>query len=108
MDVLLIGGSSDFMNAILNKLNKEGHRSFVLTGNRQVHESYKNVYEKYNFPYDADCLKEIFDSVNPNAIIFTGAYDSNFNWNDPRKDSVRFVAGLQNIMSTFATMKRAG
>lgn len=106
MDVLLIGGSSDFMNAILNKLNKEGHRSFVLTGNRQVHESYKNVYEKYNFPYDADCLKEIFDSVNPNAIIFTGAYDSNFNWNDPRKDSVRFVAGLQNIMSTFATMKK--
>ena len=106
MDVLLIGGSSDFTNAILNKLNKEGHRSFVLTGNRQVHESYKNVYEKYNFPYDADCLKEIFDSVNPNAIIFTGAYDSNFNWNDPRKDSVRFVAGLQNIMSTFATMKK--
>lgn len=106
MDVLLIGGSSDFMNAILNKLNKEGHRSFVLTGSRQVHESYKNVYEKYNFPYDADCLKEIFDSVNPNAIIFTGAYDSNFNWNDPRKDSVRFVAGLQNIMSTFATMKK--
>ena len=106
MDVLLIGGSSDFMNAILNKLNKEGHRSFVLTGNRQVHESYKNVYEKYNFPYDADCLKEIFDSVNPNAIIFTGAYDSNFNWNDPRKDSVRFVAGLQNIMSTFATMEK--
>ncbi len=106
MDVLLIGGSSDFMNAILNKLNKEGHRCFVLTGSRQVHESYKNVYEKYNFPYDADCLKEIFDSVNPDAVVFTGAYDSNFYWNDPRKDSVRFLAGLQNIMSTFATLKK--
>lgn len=106
MDVLLIGGASDFMNAILNKLNKEGHRCFVLTGSRQVHESYKNVFEKYNFPYDADCLKEIFDSVNPDAVIFTGANDSNFSWNDPRKDSVRFLAGLQNVMSTFATMKK--
>lgn len=106
MDVLVIGGNSDFMNAILNKLNKEGHRSFVLTGSRQVHESYKNVYEKYNFPYDADCLKEIFDSVNPHVVIFTGAYDSNFHWDDPRKDSVRFVAGLQNILSVFATMKK--
>ena len=63
MEVLLIGGSSDLMNAVLNKLNKEGHRSYVLTGSRNVRESYKNVYEKYNFPYDCDCLKEIFDSV---------------------------------------------
>ena len=85
MDVLLIGGSSDLMNAVLNKLNKEGHRSYVLTGSRNVRESYKNVYEKYNFPYDCDCLKEIFDSVNPDVIQ---------------------LAGLQNVMSTFATMKK--
>lgn len=106
MEVLVIGGSGDFMNAVLNKLNKEGHRSYVLTGSRDVHESYQNVYEKYNFPYDADCLKEIFDSVNPDAVIFTGAYDTNFNWTDPRKESVRYLTGLQNIMSTFATMRK--
>lgn len=106
MEILLIGGSSDLMNAILNKLNKEGHRSYVLTGSRDVRESYKNVYEKYNFPYDCDCLKEIFDSVNPDAVIFTGAYDSNFTWADPRRESVQFLAGLQNVMSTFATMRK--
>ncbi len=106
MEVLLIGGSSDLMNAVLNKLNKEGHRSYVLTGSRNVRESYKNVYEKYNFPYDCDCLKEIFDSVNPDVILFTGAYDSNFSWEDPRRESVQFLAGLQNVMSTFATMKK--
>lgn len=106
MEVLVIGGSGDFMNAVLNKLNKEGHRSYVLTGSREVHESYQNVYEKYNFPYDCDCLKEIFDSVNPDAVIFTGAYDSNFDWSDPRKESVRYLAGLQNVMSTFATMRK--
>lgn len=106
MEILLIGGVSDLMNAILNKLNKEGHRSYVLTGSRDFKGSYPNVYEKYNFPYDCDCLKEIFDSVRPDAVIFTGAYDSNFDWGEPRKESVRFIAGLQNVMSTFATMRR--
>ncbi len=106
MEVLLIGGSSDLMNALLNKLNKEGHHSYVLTGNRNVRESYKNVYEKYHFPYDCDCLKEIFDSVSPDVILYTGAYDPNFSWEDPRRESVQFLAGLQNVMSTFATMKK--
>ncbi len=106
MEVLLIGGSSDLMHALLNKLNKEGHRSYVLTGSRSARGSYKNAYEKYHFPYDCDCLKEIFDSVHPDVILFMGAYDSNFNWEDPRRESVRFLAGLQNVMSTFATMRK--
>ncbi len=34
MNVLLIGGSSRMMDAIIDKLNKNGHRLYVLTGRR--------------------------------------------------------------------------
>lgn len=106
MDILLVGGSNHLMNTMLNKLNKEGHRTYILTGSKTPDSSYENAYEKYRFPYDCDCLKEIFDSVNPDITIFFGAYDSNFNWSDARKESVRYLAGLQNVMTSFATMKK--
>ncbi len=106
MEVLLIGGSGSLMNAMLNKLNKEGHRSYVLTGSRNAAGVYKNVYERYNFSYDCDCLNEIFESINPDVILFTGAYDPNFSWEDPRRESVRFLAGIQNVVSAFAMMKK--
>lgn len=80
MNILLVGGGNQFMNAVINKLNKEGHRTYILTGSKNRDTSYKNAYEKYRFPYDCDCLKEVFDSVDPDVTVFFGAYDSNFNW----------------------------
>lgn len=106
MDILLVGGSNGLMRAMLNKLNKEGHRAYVLTGSKNRKDSYRNAYEKYNFPYDSDCLKEIFDSVNPDVTIFFGSYDSNFDWTDARKESVRYLAGLQNVLTSYATLKK--
>lgn len=106
MDILLVGGLNRLMNAVLNKLNKEGHRTYILTGSKNHDNSYKNAYEKYRFPYDCDCLKEIFDSVSPDITIFFGAHDSNFNWSDSRRESVRYLAGLQNVLTSYATLKK--
>lgn len=106
MDILLVGGGNGLMDAMLNKLNKEGHRAYVLTGSKNRKYSYRNAYEKYNFPYDSDCLKEIFDSVSPDVTIFFGSYDSNFDWTDARKESVRYLAGLQNVLTSYATLKK--
>lgn len=106
MDILLVGGANHLMNAVLNKLNKEGHRTYILTGSKNRDSSYRNAYEKYRFPYDCDCLKEIFDSVNPDVTIFFGAHDSNFHWSDSRRESVRYLAGLQNVLTSYATLKK--
>ena len=48
MNVLLIGGSSRMIDAVIDKLNKGKHRIFLLTGRRDRQFSYKHVFERYD------------------------------------------------------------
>lgn len=105
MVVLLAGGGSVLMNAVIDKLNKNGHRVYLLTGQRENRFSYSRVFEKYNFTYDSESIREILDSVRPDVTVFTGAFDTNFNWESPRQDAVGYMAGLMNILSAFSMMK---
>lgn len=38
------------------KLRKEGHRVFILTGDKYKHNKYEKVFEKYEFSYDSEDL----------------------------------------------------
>lgn len=105
MVVLLIGGSSVLMNTIINKLNKNGHRVYLLTGQKQDRFSYRRVFEKYNFAYDSGSIKNILDSVKPDVTVFTGAFDTNYSWESARQESVDYMSGLMNILSAFSMMK---
>lgn len=105
MDVLLIGGASSLMDGLINKLNKEGNRIYILTGNRLKTEKYEKVFEKYYFPYESESVKDVFESVNPDVTVFTGAFDTNFDWTDARRESVRFSAGMLNLLMAFSTLK---
>ena len=102
MIVLLIGGSSRFMDSMIDKMNKSGHQVYLLTGRKDKHSSYKRVFEKYNFEYDTDSIEDIFKSIQPELVIFMGAYDTNFNWNMARQESVRFSAALTNLLSAYS------
>ena len=77
MNVLLIGGSGSFIDNIIIKLKKEGHRISLLTGSRYTGTSYQKVFEKYNFTYDYTCMADIFDSADPDLTIYLGAFDTN-------------------------------
>ena len=106
MVVLLIGGSSVLMNSLIDKFNKNGHRVYLLTGQREGHSSYRHVFEKYNFPYDSGSIKEILESVKPDVTVFTGAYDTNYDWGQAGQEAVRYAAGLMNILSAFQIWKK--
>lgn len=106
MVVLLIGGSSVLMNAMIDKFNKNGHRVYLLTGQREGHSPYRHVFEKYNFPYDSGSIKEILESIRPDVTVFTGAYDINFDWEQTGQEAVRYTAGLMNILSAFNILKK--
>lgn len=94
------------MDAMISKLTKNGHRVYLLTGQKNNRFSYKQVFEKYNFPYDSGSIKDIFESTRPDVVVFMGAYDTNFDWGeDARQDSVRYVAGLVNILSAYSVVK---
>ena len=102
MNVLLIGGSSRMADAVIDKLNKSKHRVFLLTGRRDRKFSYKHVFERYDYPYEDESIKDIFESVKPDMVIFMGAYDTNFDWHRERQESVRYTASLMNMLSTYS------
>ena len=106
MVVLLIGGGSVLMDAVISKLTKNGHRVYLLTGQKNNRFSYKKVFEKYDFAYESGSIKDIFESTRPDAVVFTGAFDTNFDWQeDARQESVRYVAGIVNILSACSVVK---
>lgn len=98
----MIGGSSGFMDSVIDKMNKSGHQVYLLTGQKDRHTSYKRVFEKYNFEYDTDSIEDIFKSIQPELIIFMGAYDTNFDWSMARQESVRYSAALTNLLSAYS------
>ena len=106
MVVLLVGGGSRLMDAMTNRLNKCGHRVYLLTGKKESHFTYPRVFERYDFPYDSDSIKEIFESIRPDVTIFLGAYDTNYKWEHTRKESVQYAADLTNILSAYSVCRK--
>ena len=104
MNVLLIGGPGNLADNLIIKFKKEGHRVYLLTGDRFGKEPYQKVFERYNFTYDNICLNEIFESVNPDLTIFLGAYDTNFRWNNEESASVKFSSSLMNLLMAYAML----
>ena len=101
MKTLVIGGYNKVTASIIQKLSKEGCDIYVLTSSKADKSRFQNVYEHYIFEYDSDCIKEVFESVNPDATIFTGAFDSNYDWNGGYTEVVNFGNGLFNCLNAF-------
>lgn len=102
MNILLIGGPGSFINNLIIKLNKEGHRIYLMTGNKYKQASYQKVFESYNFSYDSQCLNEIFESISPELTIYMGAYDTNYFWEEEEKDAAAYVNGVTNLLMAYS------
>ena len=102
MKAFIIGGYNKVTAAIIQKLSKEGHDIYVLTSSKSDVGVFQNVYEHYVFSYDNDCIKEVFESVNPDVTIFSGAFDSNYVWSNGYSEVVSFGNGLFNCLNAFA------
>ena len=102
MKVFIIGGCNTVVNALLQKFNKEGLKLYVLTGSHQYHNKYKHVYEQYHFSYENNCIKEVFESVCPDVTIFTGAFDSNYHWENGFREITSYCSGLYNILTAYS------
>lgn len=105
MNVLLIGGSGSLINSLIVKLKKEGHRIFLLTGDRYKKQKYEPVFERYNFAYSSENLQEIMESVRPDITIYTGAFDPNYRWMSEERETVRFTSDLMNVLVAYSTIR---
>lgn len=105
MNVLLIGGSGSLINSLIVKFKKEGHRIFLLTGDRYKKQKYEPVFERYNFAYSSENLQEIMESVRPDITIYTGAFDPNYRWMSEERETVRFTSDLMNVLVAYSTIR---
>ena len=106
MDIMLVGGVSPMMRKLSLKLYKEGHKIYVLTGNRNPSNRYEHAFERYDFPYDSASIEEVFQSVNPDVTVLLGAFDGNLTGEDPRREAIQYAAGMQNILLSWSALEK--
>lgn len=98
MKVFIVGKYNTFVNELIKKLYKENDKIYVLTGEKYHKPKPRRVFEQYAFPYTGDSIIEVLDSVQPDVILFTGAYDANFQWQNVRSESMHYMSGLINLI----------
>lgn len=106
MDIMLVGGVSPMMRKLSLKLYKEGHKIYVLSGSRNPSNHFEYAFERYDFPYDNASVEEVFRSVNPDVTIILGAFDGNLSGEDPKREAIRYAAGLQNILLSWSALEK--
>ena len=103
---MLVGGVSPMMRKLSLKLYKEGHKIYVLSGSRNPSNHFEYAFERYDFPYENASVEEVFRSVNPDVTILLGAFDGNLSGEDPKREAIRYAAGLQNILLSWSALEK--
>jgi nucleoside-diphosphate-sugar epimerase len=102
--VLLVGEANRVTRSIVDKLHKEGHKVSVLC--RDNTKTYRHIYEKYIFDYGNPCVKDVFESVNPDLTIFGGAFDTGFDWGREQDAFLYYTTALSNVISAYSQLGR--
>lgn len=107
MNVLLIGGPSQLMDTMVDILNKNGHKSYLLMEGGKYSSAYKHAFEKYSFSYQDESVKDIMQSIEPDAVLFMGAQDTSFAWEEKGgQELCRYTASVANIISLYAAFAK--
>ena len=106
MNIIVVGTTGTFAEMMVDRLYKEGHRIFVLTREKGEQHKSRKIFEVYRFPYDNPCVKDVVDSVRPDVILYLGAFDRSYRWEN-KEEEVSYVAGLTNLLSDFTSQKEA-
>ena len=69
MNILLAGGSNALMNHIIQRLNKEGHKTFLLTGSRYKNEWYDKDVTDNPPAEDEEHGYVVFDGLTLSGVI---------------------------------------
>jgi len=103
MNVLLIGSPGSLMESMVNRLHKEGHRIFLLTGSKDEKVSYKHIFECYRFDFENESVPQVFESVRPDVTLYLGACDPGTRVTN-ETEAVHFFSGLTNLLVSFSMM----
>ena len=98
MNILLVGSKCRFLQLLTDKLDKEGHRVFLLTAEEKSVRTSKKIFETYHFAYDNPCIREVLEGVRPDVTVFMGAYDTGFLWGKGSSTASAYTSGLFQLL----------
>lgn len=87
------------MGNLVARLHREKNDVYVLTGDKkQVKRSGMPKHISFAFQEDSPDVKYVIQGIMPDYVIFTGAWDENFDWEKEDCASV-FNSALVNVLS---------
>lgn len=99
MKVLAVGSYGLVMGNLIARLHREKCDVYVLTGNKKKEKrSGLPKHISFSFQEDSPDVKYVLQGIMPDYVIFTGAWDENFKWEEENCASV-FNSSLVNILS---------
>lgn len=103
--ILVIGNYDAFTKLLFKKLHTEKWQIYTLINKKSLIKPI-HVFEQYVFDYKSDTVKEVIESCRPDVILFTGAYDSSYNWNTENTNEIalNYIADLSNILVSAAAL----
>ena len=63
MNILLVGKNGNFTQLLVEKLDKEGHRIFLLTEEPKTVRASRKIFESYHFSYEDSCIRDVLSSI---------------------------------------------
>ncbi len=100
MKVLVIGGYNYFSAAVLMRLKREKHNTYIICGKGDDKSDAKQKQKadvEYRFNASDSNISHIIDDIKPDSIIIMGAFDSIYKW-EHFKSSNEYLRGLSNIL----------
>lgn len=99
MKVLIVGRYGLVVGNLVARMHREKCDVYVLTGN-QNNDKRLGMPKHISFTFEEDAadVKYVIQGIMPDYVIFTGAWDENYQW-DREDCASAFNSGLVNILS---------
>lgn len=92
------------MDLMVDTVNKNGHKSYVLMEGGKRSSAYRHAFAKYSFPYQDEIVRDIVRDIRPDAVLYMGAQDTCFSWREKQSGELsRYTACVANVVSAYAS-----
>jgi len=94
MNILICGSRGGLCKTLADRLSRDKHEVYYLSGNKSEEKLSPNVFQEYNFSYLSGNTDLIFNSAKPDTVIVCGAADAAFYGKNRNEDSTEFITKM--------------
>lgn len=96
--VLIVGEYGFMMNHLIDRIHREKCDIYTIAGEKSKEKAEKlPSHTTFEFSPDSEAVKYIIQCIKPDTIIFMGAQDDGYDWNEDMTFT-RYTAELENVL----------